>query len=150
MSFSDLSSDLIHEIFVRIGDVATLYAAICTSKAYYEVFKAHPKSILRAVLHNTVGPAFPAAARLAHYLDAPDSSVVQLPSEDHFADLDWIIPGRLVRRLEQRATAVQTLEDFYSQRWFTSRHTNIECTHQNFTDIKTAHHLLPDLNHTRR
>ena len=67
MSASKLSTDLIHGILAYVPDFATLSAAICSSKEYYEAFRPHPKSILREVTKNVTGPAFLQAARPAHY-----------------------------------------------------------------------------------
>ena len=119
-TFHDLYPDLIHEFFVRITDFNTLLSAILVSKIHYQVFQDHPKSILRAVLQNLVGPAFPAAARLAHYRRW-NPHISELPSEGHFAGLDWVPPRLLQPYLEKSARAFRILRDFYSQRYIGAR-----------------------------
>ena len=118
-TFADLSPDLIHEVLVRITDFKTLTSAVLVSKTHYEVFQAHPKSILCAVLRNIAGPAFAAAARLAHFT-YQHTHISELPSEAHFAELEWAPPRLLhpmLEKLENVARTSRILRDFYSQRY---------------------------------
>ena len=123
MSASLLPTDVVHEILVNVPDLATLSAAIRVCQKHHDAFKAHPKSIVRAVLENITGPALPQAARSAQYAHQTESlgysQVDNLPLESHYCDLDWVPTGSLATSLEQRAEAVRTLRNFYSQRYAT-------------------------------
>ncbi|KAI0374460.1 hypothetical protein BV20DRAFT_1011510 [Pilatotrama ljubarskyi] len=121
MPWSTMSSDIVHEILISLPDFKTLSAAITVSKAFYDVFQIHPKSITHAVARNVVGPALPQAARLAHYVhqrssDNDDSRVQLLPDESQFQDSQWRLDRHIAGTLEEHARAVRTLEDFYSLR----------------------------------
>ncbi|PIL29643.1 hypothetical protein GSI_08280 [Ganoderma sinense ZZ0214-1] len=125
MSYSQLPIDVIHEILEGAPDFATLSAATRISKTHHEVFKAHPRSIVRAVAQNVVGHALHPAARLADYhrrCSQWDQSfqtradISGLPDEDHFAILDFTKSPTLTPAMEQNAGAVRILRNFYSQR----------------------------------
>ena len=120
MSFHNLPPDVFHEILEDSPDFATLRAANRISKKHYEVFQAHPKSIIRAVATNVVGPALLPAMRMADYLHRRSSqrtvSIESLPKEEDFADFDMTKAGDLVPYLETNAHAVHVLRDFYSSR----------------------------------
>ena len=114
-AFSDLSTDLIHEIFVQISDFNMLLAATLVCKKHRQIFQDHPKSIMRAAVKNLLGAAFTAAARLAVHKDNYDH-YSKLPSEEHFNDIDWVPPKHLQPSLEKLANSSRILRDFYSQR----------------------------------
>ncbi|KAI0359090.1 hypothetical protein OH77DRAFT_1420643 [Trametes cingulata] len=118
--FNLMSSDIVHEILTSIPDFQTLSAAIRVSKAFYDVFQAHPKLITHAIARNVVGPALPQAARLAHYVHQrrPEGgdARVPLPDESYFHGSQWELDRYMAAFFEQHARAVQTLEDFYSLR----------------------------------
>ncbi|KAI0762675.1 hypothetical protein C8Q74DRAFT_170562 [Fomes fomentarius] len=119
MSAAQLSTDIIHEILVNMSDLATLWATIRTCKKHHEAFQAHPKSILRTVLENAVGPALPQAARLAEYKyrsSENDPHVETLPQEDDYQTLSWIPARPIASMLEDYARRIHILRDFYSQR----------------------------------
>lgn len=44
-----------------------LYAAVLVSKTWHHVFQTHPKSIVRSVAKNVVGPALSDAVRVLRY-----------------------------------------------------------------------------------
>ncbi|KAJ7034192.1 hypothetical protein C8F04DRAFT_1234442 [Mycena alexandri] len=50
-----------------MSTLKSLSAALRVSKTWYEAFQTHPKSILRAVGENVVGPALPDAVRVLRY-----------------------------------------------------------------------------------
>lgn len=114
--FATLPPDLVYEIFVRIPDVQTLFAAICTSKSCHDIFQGYPKTILSAVIQNIVGAALAPAARLTQYRAQECDRVDDLPQERIFAGPDWVMPHTMVYSLEQHAASVRVLRDFYSQR----------------------------------
>ncbi|KAF5343213.1 hypothetical protein D9758_013421 [Tetrapyrgos nigripes] len=62
-----LDDDIIDRILQFSPSFPTLQSAILTSKAFYNVFKAHPRSLIRAVAYNIVGPALPQALRAVRY-----------------------------------------------------------------------------------
>ncbi|KAK7468956.1 hypothetical protein VKT23_003455 [Stygiomarasmius scandens] len=62
-----LDDDVIDRILQFLPSFSTLYSAILTSKSFYQVYKAHPRSIIRAVAYNVVGPALPQALRAIRY-----------------------------------------------------------------------------------
>jgi len=62
-----LDDDVIDRILQFLPSFSTLYSAILTSKSFYQVYKAHPRSIIRAVAYNVIGPALPQALRAIRY-----------------------------------------------------------------------------------
>ncbi|KAH9945585.1 hypothetical protein B0H21DRAFT_744377 [Amylocystis lapponica] len=114
VAFHDLGHDLIDYILSLLSDFKTLSAAILTSSTSYNVFQAHPKSIVRAIAHNVVGPDLRLAIRVV-YLDEDYSSPEDVPSE---ADIDVDDISRSVAEdLVSNAAAVQGLEDLFSLRY---------------------------------
>lgn len=128
MSALELPVDVLHEIFTNIDDFATLYAAVRVSKKFNQAFKSHPKSLIRTVLVNVVGPAFFSAARLAEYQvkDDPHEFYVadeattfdfsRLTPEDHYRSLGWVPKSDVAEVLQESQEYVRVLERFYSQR----------------------------------
>ncbi|KAJ7727597.1 hypothetical protein B0H16DRAFT_251445 [Mycena metata] len=84
----------------------TLSAALRVSKTWYEVFQTHPKSILRAVAENVVGPALPDAVRVLRYsadstTTGSNEEIDQLTKQEH-------------RRLAANAAVASRLEVAFS------------------------------------
>lgn len=65
--FSDLPTDILDRVLMHLRDFNTLSAAIKICKSVYDVFEAHPKSIVQAVAYNIAGPALPDAIRVIPY-----------------------------------------------------------------------------------
>jgi len=55
MLLAALPTDLIHALFLVLNGRKTLAAFLSTCRHLYEVFKAHPNSILRQVVCNEIG-----------------------------------------------------------------------------------------------
>uniref|UniRef100_A0A0W0FMG1 Uncharacterized protein n=1 Tax=Moniliophthora roreri TaxID=221103 RepID=A0A0W0FMG1_MONRR len=67
-----LDDDIIDRILQFSPDFAALRAAILTSQSFHNIFRTHPKSILRTVAYNVTGPALPQALRCIRY-QLPDT-----------------------------------------------------------------------------
>ncbi|THU76447.1 hypothetical protein K435DRAFT_879208, partial [Dendrothele bispora CBS 962.96] len=114
-----LSNDIIDRILTFLPSFSTLQSAILTSKSFYEVFQARPKSTIRAVSFNVVGPALPQALRVLRYKPGPvyqDMTYYNPPQpeleDDHKAP---ITPGECVDLVRIEET-VRGLEDLFSLR----------------------------------
>ena len=110
--------DVIHEILASLCDFRTLSAATMVSKAFYDVFQAHPMVIAHSVAANLIGPALPQAARAAHYVHQcayPNPGrAADVPDESHFEGYAWLLTRDMGETLEQYAHAVLLLESFHS------------------------------------
>ncbi|OCH96683.1 hypothetical protein OBBRIDRAFT_17368 [Obba rivulosa] len=119
MHFTELSDDVIDHILTRIPDFKTYTAAIRASKQFYTVWNRHPKSTLRAVAWNVVGPALPSALRLVRFLSAAvhhgEDASSALKDEALLVHED-IETGHECRLLQHHAQVVQKLEDLFSRR----------------------------------
>ncbi|KAJ7731599.1 hypothetical protein B0H16DRAFT_1583089 [Mycena metata] len=67
LSALPLDDDILDRILTFCPTFITLQSTILVSKAFYNVFQTHPKSITRAVAYNLVGPALPQALRVVRY-----------------------------------------------------------------------------------
>ncbi|THV03004.1 hypothetical protein K435DRAFT_836065 [Dendrothele bispora CBS 962.96] len=72
-NFSGLPLDIIDHILQFCPTFLTLRSAILTSKSFYNVYQAHPHSLLLAVACNVIGPALPQALRVVRYR-SPESA----------------------------------------------------------------------------
>ncbi|THV03001.1 hypothetical protein K435DRAFT_962671 [Dendrothele bispora CBS 962.96] len=62
-----LDDDIIDRVLQFCPTFETLRSAILTSKSFYNVYQAHPRSLLRAVAYNVTGPTLPQALRVVRY-----------------------------------------------------------------------------------
>src|ERR1700675_2863801 len=65
LSSFPLDDDITHRILTCLPDFTSLQSAIVAFKSIHTVFMTHPKSIIRAVAYNVVGPTLPQALKLA-------------------------------------------------------------------------------------
>ncbi|KAI0651572.1 hypothetical protein C8Q79DRAFT_44241 [Trametes meyenii] len=114
-----LPPDIIHEILVRVPDLATLADAVRLSKAFHNVFQDHSKLITHAVLRNVIGFALPQAKRLAQYLLqlADDPRPLKLPAEEAFQSIHGDLSKGNISRMKRDADIVHVLEKYYSVRY---------------------------------
>ncbi|KAJ7234352.1 hypothetical protein B0H12DRAFT_1327689 [Mycena haematopus] len=123
-----LDYDIVDRIMTFCSTLDTLRSTVLVSKVFYRVLQTHPgpKSIMRAVAYNIVGPALPQALRVVRYpylefayalynvytFDGNLSAMAAAcPEELHSV----IIPGHEQGLLEN-ARVVAALEDIYSLR----------------------------------
>ncbi|KAF7341678.1 hypothetical protein MSAN_02066100 [Mycena sanguinolenta] len=116
---SPLNDDIVGQIMAFCPTFNTLLATILVSKAFHRVFQTHPKSIIRAVSYNVVGPALPQALRVIRYpyhdyctpKDDPSAMAGACPE-------DWqnlpVICADEISMLEENARVVGELENIYS------------------------------------
>ncbi|KAF8073608.1 hypothetical protein FPV67DRAFT_1478596 [Lyophyllum atratum] len=116
-----LDDDIIDRILTFLPDYSTLRMTILSSKSFYNVFKVHPNSILRAVSYNLVGPALPQAIRVLRY--SPQDSDTQTnplmtPPSRPWDESDPVSPisNEECSQLETNAEVVNALEDLFSSR----------------------------------
>ena len=114
-----LDDDLVDRILMFSPDFATLKSIILTAKAFHNVFQFHPKSILRAVAYNVVGPALPQALRLVRYQHQdPDASGTDDPTDPEGAENGDYAPIKPEEtpQLIEKAKVVKGLEKLFSLR----------------------------------
>lgn len=70
MRSSFTNADLVECVLVSLPDFRCLASTILTSKTIYNVFQQHPRSVVRSVAYNLVGPALPQALRLVRCQNA--------------------------------------------------------------------------------
>ncbi|KAJ6514086.1 hypothetical protein DFH09DRAFT_1196914 [Mycena vulgaris] len=117
-----LPNDVLDRILERAPTFKTLQAAILVSKTWYHVFLTHPKSLVRSVTENVVGPALPEAMRVLRYHDhapggpewtetgAEDGSAIPKTGEAEMTREEY-------RLLRQNAAVVKQLEVLFSLRY---------------------------------
>jgi hypothetical protein len=111
MGTPHLPSDILDRVLSFISDFKTLQTVLITSRALYDVFQAHPHSIVRAVAHNVVGPALPQALRVIRC----DGNTLDVVLEDNVLS-QAITPGE-AQLLSQFSTTVNDLENIFSLRY---------------------------------
>lgn len=117
---SSLSPDVIDHLFTSLPDFATLLSAISISKSFYEVFQAHPSSILTSVATTQISPELlPCAIRLAHfnrdeYIASRADYVQNFPAERMFSHSEApTVTPHLVALIKNDSTVTE-LELFFS------------------------------------
>ncbi|KAK1229845.1 hypothetical protein PQX77_007084 [Marasmius sp. AFHP31] len=114
-----LDDDIVDRILMFSPDFATLKNMILTAKAFHAIFQIHPKSVLRAVAYNVVGPALPQALRLVRYqIDEPDAPATEDPTDPEGAETGEYAPIKPeeTRHLLAKLKVVKGLEKLYSLR----------------------------------
>lgn len=121
LSSLPLDDDIIDRILIFLPNYSTLRATILSSKSFYNVFKNHPNSILRAVSYNVTGPALPEALRVLRY-SAPDPDIqinpLMTPPPRPWRESDPVSPisNEECWLLQENAAVVNALEDLFSSR----------------------------------
>ncbi|THV02985.1 hypothetical protein K435DRAFT_775164 [Dendrothele bispora CBS 962.96] len=115
-----LNDDIVDRILTFLPSFSALRSAILTSKSFYEVFQTRPKSTIRAVSFNVVGPALPQALRMVRY-NPPDYDSEEMIYDDlpqpELEDVHEapITPKESVELIKIEET-VRGLEDLFSLR----------------------------------
>ncbi|KAJ6560099.1 hypothetical protein B0H19DRAFT_1146496 [Mycena capillaripes] len=105
----NLPNDILDRILQWAPTFQTLQTAILVSKGWYQVFQTHPKSIIRSVAKNVVGPALPDAVRVLRY----SCNTATKGSDD---DMD-ALTGSEFRCLQTNAAMVRQLEVAFSSKY---------------------------------
>jgi hypothetical protein len=108
-----LHNDLIDRLLTFSPDFQTLGAAILTTRSFYEIFKAHPASILRAVAANET-KAFGAAIRLVRFIPGQHLSEILPENAPDVAESDLLTDD--LRKLREYAQEAKEWEDLFSIR----------------------------------
>ncbi|KAF8892980.1 hypothetical protein BD779DRAFT_1508087 [Infundibulicybe gibba] len=100
-----LDHDTTDRVFTFIPTLTSLLSMARTSRSMYSTFKIRSSSLLSAVAHNDVGPAWPQALLLAQYQSSPSLSApnCKLTHDE-------------IRILSRNAKVVRDLEDIFSWR----------------------------------
>ncbi|KAJ7034269.1 hypothetical protein C8F04DRAFT_903450, partial [Mycena alexandri] len=118
-----LDDDIVDRIMTFCPTFSALQSTILASKAFYSIFQTHPKSIMRAVAYNIVGPALPQALRVVRYeyhnddsdirqaKDLTPNELAEKCPEDHTPS---VITAQEKRMLLENSEIVDELEDVYS------------------------------------
>ncbi|KAJ7596041.1 hypothetical protein C8J56DRAFT_1043138 [Mycena floridula] len=111
-----LDDDIIDRILFFAPTFADLKACILVSKSFYNVFDAHPNSIVRAVAYNIAGPALRQAMRTARYQLANDNESADKTLPE---DRDEISPIKTdeIRTIVEYAKTASDLEAIFSIRY---------------------------------
>jgi len=115
-----LSSDIIDYLLTSLPDSGTLLSTILVSKSFYDVFQAHPSSIITSVATNQIGPELlPCAIRLAHfnrdeYLASRANYVQNFPPEREFSHNETQATTPHLAALIKNDSVVTELEVFFS------------------------------------
>ncbi|KAF9257939.1 hypothetical protein L218DRAFT_1080639 [Marasmius fiardii PR-910] len=114
-----LDDDIIDRILMFSPNFVALKNIILTAKAFHNVYKLHPKSIIRAVAYNVVGPALPQALRAIRY-SAPGQNADAEDQPEEALDMETgenglILPHEIVQ-LIGNARQFKVLEEFFSLR----------------------------------
>ncbi|KAJ7167848.1 hypothetical protein C8R46DRAFT_1094327 [Mycena filopes] len=104
-----LPNDILDQILQCTSAFKTLYAAVRVSKTWHRVFQTHPKSIVRSVAENVVGPALPDAVRVLRY-SMDNSRKCGREEIDAFTKEDCL-------RLSENAGVVKRLEVAFSLKY---------------------------------
>ncbi|KAG2107252.1 uncharacterized protein F5147DRAFT_698279 [Suillus discolor] len=117
MHSSFVNADLV-ECFLRfLPDFQCLASTILTSKAIYNVFQQHPRSVVRSVAYNLVGPALPQALRFIRCKNAQlyYKPVGELLGEDDIQK-NPVLSSEDITSLVDISTSIQELESLFSWR----------------------------------
>ncbi|KAG1804713.1 uncharacterized protein HD556DRAFT_1325702 [Suillus plorans] len=117
MHSSFVNADLV-ECFLRfLPDFQCLASTILTSKAIYNVFQQHPRSVVRSVAYNLIGPALPQALRFVRCKNAQlyYKPVDELLGEDDIQK-NPVLSSEDITSLVGISTSVQELESLFSWR----------------------------------
>jgi hypothetical protein len=127
-----LDDDVIDRVLRCLSDHGSLQSAILTCKSVYEVFQAHPKSILRAVARNITGSTLPQALTLVRSQLSPDQVDRRTAVADVIkVDETTVITLDEVMLLKANADVVWELEDLFSLRYTVRHHRSFLSTEQN-------------------
>ncbi|KAJ7161544.1 hypothetical protein C8R46DRAFT_350922 [Mycena filopes] len=131
LSALPLDDDIVDRIMTFCPTFTALQSTILVSKAFYNVFQTHPKSITRAVAYNIVGPALPQALRLVRYDMPDDDEDADLSDGIHLSKAADLTPDEVAEKcpedhapsvitaaekslLQAHSRVVDELEDIYS------------------------------------
>ncbi|KAG0706517.1 hypothetical protein DFH29DRAFT_1066851 [Suillus ampliporus] len=114
-SFAD--TDVVSYILTSLPDFRCLEATILTSKSIHNVFQQHPRSIVRSVAYNLVGPALPQALRLVRCSNAQlySKPVGELLCEDDIHK-NSVLSNKEIMSLMAISSSIQELEGVFSRR----------------------------------
>lgn len=135
-----LDDDIVDRILTWLPDFYTLKSTILVSKSIHTVFEAHPKSIIRAVAYNLVGPALPQALRTTRCLFR---KIDGLTEPDYALDEEMLLPMKPeeICQIIQTTSVVESLEDLFSRRYITFRSSVFQFSRQVKPDIRIEHQI---------
>jgi hypothetical protein len=111
-----LDDDIIDRILRSLVDFASLRSLVLTCKAVHAVFQSRPKSIIRAVAYNIVGPVLPQVLLLAR-----NQCLGELSTGTAFVvpivDASTSIRRDEMDQLEENEAVVTQFEDMFSLRY---------------------------------
>ncbi|RDB17923.1 hypothetical protein Hypma_000688 [Hypsizygus marmoreus] len=119
-----IDDDIVDRILSFLPSYSSLGATILSSKSFYNIFKLHPNSILRAVSYNVTGPALPQSLRVLRYTPPVEHAFSQpdplkTPPPPSWTETDPVSPitTQEARDLKKNAAVVNALEDLFSSRY---------------------------------
>ncbi|KAG1750068.1 hypothetical protein EDB19DRAFT_1677713 [Suillus lakei] len=117
MHSSFANADLVECVLTSLPDFHCLASTILTSKAIHNVFQQHPRSVVRSVAYNLVGPALPQALRVVRCQNAQlyYKPVGELLGEDDIQK-NPVLSSEDITSLVAISTSVQELESLFSWR----------------------------------
>ncbi|KAG1779110.1 hypothetical protein EV702DRAFT_1090203 [Suillus placidus] len=117
MHSSFANADLVECVLRFLPDFQCLASTILTSKTIYNIFQQHPRSVVRSVAYNLVGPALPQALRFVRCQNAQlySKPVGELFGEDDIQK-NPVLSSEDITSLVAISTSVQELESLFSWR----------------------------------
>jgi len=111
--------DLVECVLRFLPDFQCLLSTILTSKTIYNVFQHHPRSVVRSVAYNLVGPALPQALRFVRCQNAQlySKPVGELLGEDDIQK-NPVLSNQDITSLVAISTSSRELESLFSWRYF--------------------------------
>ncbi|KAG2126739.1 hypothetical protein BD769DRAFT_1461894 [Suillus cothurnatus] len=111
------NADLVECALRFLPDFQCLLSTILTSKTIYNVFQQHPRSVVRSVAYNLVGPALPQALRFVRCQNAQlySKPVGELLGEDDIQK-NPVLSNQDITSLVAISTSSRELESLFSWR----------------------------------
>ncbi|KAG1748837.1 uncharacterized protein EDB91DRAFT_1311765 [Suillus paluster] len=140
-SFAD--DDLVLCVLTYLPDFQCLASTILTSKSVYNIFQQHPRSIIRSVAYNLVGPALPQALRFVRCRNAQQYSkpVGELLGEDNI-QRNPVLSSEEITGLVAISSSIQELECVFSRRMKDRRYATSQLSSAESTRFQRAMYRL--------
>ncbi|KAK1235944.1 hypothetical protein PQX77_000811 [Marasmius sp. AFHP31] len=132
-----LDDDTINHMLTFLPDFDSLKATILATRLFYNVYKAHPNSIRRAVAANVVGRALPEALRVVRDRGPYDIE----PKHEGEAD-ESFITNKEIPELVENARKFRVLEDVFSLRHKNRKFKKSQLTYDESSRFQRAIYML--------
>jgi hypothetical protein len=111
-----LNDDLVDYILSLSTSLQDLISTVLTSKAFYNVYRLHPHSIIRSIACNIAGGAMPVALRCIRWTKK-DGFKGGEDVERACLENNGLVTDKELKKLQRIAKAVDDLERDFSRRY---------------------------------